>query len=478
MNIRSLWLWPCSGMVWLAGLFVPAACRAEWKREWQAEIWHRRYQYEMRGEMFWTDWVEIYRNCSGILPDAWWYFQNDDERRNRILEQLRSPRFCLLFLTSLLIACVVGSGFVPVTRKVFLPQLYLKENRIAVISRTGRLEPIRRGIPPALARTWQHQSHLLEGMAQCSFPRRISVAFGNKRGEALLLQSTGNLLPLLGLPAAFSFAGPHRVFVSYDFWKTQLQKRPNIIGQRLAVNETETVVAGILPKDFWFLSPAVAFYQPDLDTPRLPGMLVVRRRPGVTARQLEAELEKTANNSGYEFTRTAPHAMILRDAVQTPLLLFAAALIVALVLVGLAHGSRWMRGNGLNALIPKRSIRRWGFFVLKTALALMVILVLGLEMLVPQTQQIISDSLGGPVLFWFYIVSCSLVLFASVSDQHARCRVCQRLLALPIRIGCPGCLLLDWSGTEFLCTQGHGMLYVPHHVSCWEEADRWVRLAQ
>jgi hypothetical protein len=110
----------------------------------------------------------------------------------------------------------------------------------------------------------------------------------------------------------------------------------------------------------------------------------------------------------------------------------------------------------------------------KTSMALLIVLVVGLELFVGMTRQTTSEALGGPALIWFYIVGCSGVLFASLADQRSRCRVCQRLLAFPIRIGCPGCLLLDWSGTEFLCPQGHGMLYVPHHVSCWEEEDRWI----
>jgi hypothetical protein len=107
---------------------------------------------------------------------------------------------------------------------------------------------------------------------------------------------------------------------------------------------------------------------------------------------------------------------------------------------------------------------------------LLLVLLIGIEAFVGCNQQAISEALGGPALIWFYVVGCTLVLFASISDQQSRCRVCQRLLGFPIRIGCPGCLFLDWAGTEFLCPQGHGVLYVPHHVTCWEEADRWVLL--
>jgi hypothetical protein len=182
-------------------------------------------------------------------------------------------------------------------------------------------------------------------------------------------------------------------------------------------------------------------------------MAVVRCRSG-TASTLEAELEKAAERRGYEFAQTAPHAVFLREAMQTPLWLFAGALLVGAVLVILAHGSRWMRADESGDLLPRRSGRWWAFFAVKTTLALATVLVAGIEIFVDRNQQTISEALGGPALIWFYTVGCSLVLFGSISDQRSRCRVCQRLLAFPIRVGCPGCLFLDWAGTEFLCPQG------------------------
>jgi hypothetical protein len=205
-------------------------------------------------------------------------------------------------------------------------------------------------------------------------------------------------------------------------------------------------------------------------------MVVVRAKPDVSADALESELVKVAADEGYEFARTAPQATFLRQAMQTPLWLFGSALFIAGVLVALAYGSRWVRADDAGDLLPRRHWRWWSFFAAKTALGLVIVLVLGIEILVGRGQQAIGDALGGPALIWFYITGCSFVLFTSISDQRSRCRVCQRLLASPIRIGCPGCLLLDWAGTEFLCPQGHGVLYVPHHVACWEEEDRWVLL--
>jgi len=80
-------------------------------------------------------------------------------------------------------------------------------------------------------------------------------------------------------------------------------------------------------------------------------------------------------------------------------------------------------------------------------------------------------------LLWLYVLGTMGVVFWSVADQRARCRVCMRLMAFPVRIGSPGCLLLDWSGTELFCSEGHGLLHVPTMTPSWDEdADRWISL--
>jgi hypothetical protein len=62
-----------------------------------------------------------------------------------------------------------------------------------------------------------------------------------------------------------------------------------------------------------------------------------------------------------------------------------------------------------------------------------------------------------------------------LSDQRRRCPVCLRLLTNPTRIGGPSHTFLDWYGTELICTQGHGLLYVPEIPSSYT-TQRWQAL--
>jgi hypothetical protein len=248
------------------------------------------------------------------------------------------------------------------------------------------------------------------------------------------------------------------------------------VGEQVVIGHKRTLVAGWLPPSFWFLSPAIQAFEIVPRSVPVEGMAIVRCRPGVTAQQLETEIEKVAVERGTEFAQTAPHAVMLAAATADPLWLFASALFTASILVFLACGWRSMPFENLRKLLSGNRRRASLFFTVKTLLGLAVVFVLGMEVFVGAAQEALSDTIGGPTLIWVYVVGCAGVLYTSINDQRSRCRVCQRLLGFPIYIGCRGSLFLDWAGTEFLCPHGHGALYVPHHVPCWEEADRWVLL--
>lgn len=462
-------LLPCCILLRAAALLIAPVSRSGWRQEWLAEAWGH-YTQE-RG--VWC----MYRAITGCVQDAWWHFIDESSGKRRLLESLRSPAFCVLSLLVLFGGCILGSGFLPATRAILEPLPYGGgQNRIAVVSRAGRLEAVRRGIPGFLAADWKKHSTRIESLALCLLPRKATFTAGGKAAEVLRLTGTPNLFQVLGMKLPDRGSQMHSMWMSENFWNREFHGNAQIVGQTALVNGGSVVIAGILPQEFWFLSPAVDVFELDNATFAREAVVVVRSKPDVSEQALETELIKVAADEGYEFARTAPHAIFLREAMQTPLWLFGSALFIAGVLVALAYGSRWMHVDEAGDLLPRRHLRWWSFFAAKTAMGLVIVLVLGIELFVGRSQQAISGALGGPALIWFYITGCSFVLFTSISDQRSRCRVCQRLLASPIRIGCPGCLLLDWAGTEFLCPQGHGVLYVPHHVACWEEEDRWVLL--
>jgi len=375
----------------------------------------------------------------------------------------------------------LGSGFFAATRTIVSTLPYKNGSRLALVSRTGRLEAIRRGIPANLASLWLRDSKLMEAMAECSFTRLAGAAIGQRAFEVSSLQATGNLLDVIGEPVPPEVqkriaADEPVALLSYTFWQRELNSDPKVVGRRLQWHRQSFLIAGVLPADFWFVSPSIQVYALGGEAVGGQSMLLVRAKPDVSARQLEAELSEIAERNDIPFTQTAPHVLFLTDALHTPIWLFGGSLLIAAVVVGIGHGSRLRRSDRADARLPFGNWQWWTFLLLKTAAALTLVFVAGVEIFIGFSHQFTTEPLGGPALLWFYTAGCSLVLLAVIADQQARCRVCLQCLAFPVRVGCPGCLFLDWSGTELLCPDGHGVLYVPHHVSCWDEAERWVAL--
>jgi hypothetical protein len=82
----------------------------------------------------------------------------------------------------------------------------------------------------------------------------------------------------------------------------------------------------------------------------------------------------------------------------------------------------------------------------------------------------------GPVSTWLFLVTGMIALSWSLHDQCRRCRVCLKRLGNEASVGAPSYLLLDWWGTELVCSEGHGLLHVPEMKSSWLEFEQWVRL--
>lgn len=61
-------------------------------------------------------------------------------------------------------------------------------------------------------------------------------------------------------------------------------------------------------------------------------------------------------------------------------------------------------------------------------------------------------------------------------DQRRRCPVCLRLLTKPVRIGQASHIMLEWYGTELICSKGHGLLHIPETPTSSFSAQRWLHL--
>ena len=126
---------------------------------------------------------------------------------------------------------------------------------------------------------------------------------------------SGNYFSALGLkPAIGRFIRPQEaerpgtepvVVISYDYWQTRFRGAPEVVGQKLRVNDRELIVIGVAPREFqgtmiplkfelWApatMAPALLGGARDLEDRGSRGYsLIGMLRPGATREEAQAEL--------------------------------------------------------------------------------------------------------------------------------------------------------------------------------------------
>jgi hypothetical protein len=71
-SIRGL-IWQCTFLLRAASLLVPQPQRADWYREWHAEIWHWAHFLNESGRLTPHSKLELIRHCWGAFADAAWH---------------------------------------------------------------------------------------------------------------------------------------------------------------------------------------------------------------------------------------------------------------------------------------------------------------------------------------------------------------------------------------------------------------------
>jgi hypothetical protein len=334
-------------------------------------------------------------------------------------------------------------------------------------------------------------SPLVKSIAAYSF-QRGTLSGSREKAQIASGQVAPNFFQVLGVQAAlgrtFRDADlqhcPQCVVLSHAAWKSDFDLDPGIVGRQVEVNGRAMKVVGVLPPDFSFASPGIGVWSL-LQSSDAPAANLVERM-GAVARfahpvsEAEAtrELQRVTDDAGYHFVNTSLQVVSLKKQQRQDFdsyLFFLALAVLGSVLVAWLAGAR----GSLGAPVKGSKWLWWGFFTIKVVLLLLLSLVVALavtrygSVLLTGTVEPMSNV----VSMWVFLVLAIGALSWAVYDQRRRCRVCLRRLGLSVHVGCPGYTLLDcWAATELVCSQGHGMLYMPDTDASWLEGDQWSNL--
>jgi len=480
-------IWQCTLLLRTASLLVPTAQRAEWYKEWHAEVWHWLHFLSESGRLNQQTTLELMRHCWGAFPDAAWHRFNQKKVLRAFDEVPRDARFCLGMCLFLLVLVVVLTGLAPTIRSGFRPLPFRQPDRLAYLSLHGNFSQLNEVSLFRDAANWSQWGKSTEMVAAYSW-HPVALIFPDDVVRSISARVSPNFFELLGNKAALgrvfapgdeaSCAGC--IVITHHLWQSQFHSDRAIIGKTISLDGRPATVVGVLPENFVFIFPEVSVWM-------LPGWggsttnltqrtgAVLRMGQHTTLAQTAEEFRRFANNAGYPGPQT--ETFVSRAHQGTRLYLFFCALsLFGCIALG---SSRLGRAKTRKLKLSLRdSFRWWGFFFLKTLLLLALCFVASLEF-TGRASIILTGSvhpLVGPFSTWLFLVSAMIAISWSLYDQGRRCRLCLKRLGHAASVGTPSYLLLEWWGTELVCSDGHGLLHVPEMRSSWQEFDQWVSL--
>ena len=479
----------CRSILWLASWLSPARERVRWREDQTRHVWHWCRFLADSGQLNRDDKLDLARFCWNAFPSAFWLRFDRDRFFRRQDALLRSPWTCLSAIALVVLVLTLASGILPVAQS-FLSSPIPQPNRLCVVSLKGKFRRVHSQTLFNLASAWQ-SSKLLEAVAPYSWgPGKLT---GSRRAVPVLAaRVSAAFFQVLGLHAAAGrtlHAGDERdcstcMVLGYDAWQTQFGADPSVIGRQVKLDGVERTVIGVLPRNFHLLGPEVSVWTLlDSGSSTFTNFVerigaVARMKPGATEAKVEADLVDLSENAGYVFPASMLMVTPALSAVHHYLNFY---LLFALLAVACAAFIVYARSGSGTARAPVMwpdRFRWWSFFTAKSVLLLIATglfawaTVRGLSLYFIGAVHPLAD--GAAV--WLFLVLAVAPLSWAIYDQQRRCRICLRRLGTPVQIGAPGHVLLNWSGTEMVCPQGHGVLYLSDSQANWLARDRWDNL--
>ncbi|MGH9840157.1 MAG: ABC transporter permease [Blastocatellia bacterium] len=347
-------------LIRIIGLLVPRRLRADWRREWEAELHHH--------ESLLSEWRrgrgELFRHSLGSLRDALWLQPRRWE--DEMIQDLRfgvrmlgkNPGFAFVAVFTLALGIGANSAIFSVVNAVLLrPLPYRDPDRLVAASHYRRVTDHHAVLSPDF-QNWRAQSQSFEQIAAYT-SGAVGTADLSGGGEPERLTAglvTANLFPTLGVPPAlgrgFTTAEDQPnsapvVILSHKLWQRRFGGDPQLIGRAITLNGQSRTVIGIMPPGFQFPAeldlwlPLALEAHPEVRSKRMAFVYVVGRlKPEVTPEGARAELTTILRRMSRSFppgdTSVQVRLIGLRDrfvgdARRALLVLFGAVAFVLLI---------------------------------------------------------------------------------------------------------------------------------------------------
>lgn len=472
-----------------ASLLVPGGQRAEWWREWYAELWQARREYAFADKFSWASERAIAGFCMGAFQDAFYLRRMDRRKRTPLTLKFGSAWQCLL-----LMAAMLGTSFI-LTR--LLPGVRAERSLVRQGMRSGLVliedvnnEDSPRTISSGQYRAWKNRKQeFFDGFA---FYRVTKEKVNWRPVEDSSYESAGwgvgrassNFFTLLGLPVQFRETGANvdanmpSVILSEGLWKREFGADPHVAGSVVRVGSRWATIAGVATEgpsslpgkvDAWLLEP---------------DSQMVSLGKGYVVAHLSDSGRSMITSPQFQITSFAPHrspddmlGISIENGMRGTWDVFRFAVLLAfLALPAVSSVTLADLSVSVRKVSWPRRLLRWGFLGGKILLLLPIVYFVSLDIAFSFTGLNNSQALSIQALSAF--LTCLFGMQWTLSDQRQRCPVCLRRVDHPARVGQLSRTFLAWSGTELMCMGGHTLLHVPSLPTSWFSEQRWMYLDQ
>ena len=247
-----------------ASFVVPGRQRAEWRQEWQSELWHVRRSCARMDGVSWPAEQRVLAFCLGAFQDALCLRRQGMSIRLPHPTKQGSAAQCILAL------CIVMLAFYAIA--LLLPGVRAERNLmvgqvnpgLVMIQNAGYSDDTSPTIRPRQYRTWKaRKQQYFDGFAfyrvESNSVSQESASAGSNAAAWGVAHASANLFVLLGLP--LRFADPDRnagdglpsVILSEQLWTREFGANPHVAGTVVRVGTRRARIAGVAPNGFWKL---------------------------------------------------------------------------------------------------------------------------------------------------------------------------------------------------------------------------------
>src|SRR5262245_23160606 len=311
------WLW----LIRIVGVIVPLRLRANWRREWEAELRHREELLAQWDRLDWRSKLDLLWRSTSAFWDAIWL--QPKRLEDEMFQDLRfgarmlmkNPGFTVTAALLLALGIGANTAIFSLVDAVLLKMLPVKEpERLVALSRAGGRT---QSDSFSYSNFEQFRDHdrTLSGLL-AYYPLRLTVSVDGQPEPAINGQLvTGSYYPVLGVNAALGRTiapeddrapGAHPVCVISDgYWRRRFGRDPAVMGKTIHLSGFPFTVIGVTPPEFFGLEVGASM---DISVPAMMQEQVMpeirssvnsganrfrimgRLRPGATMEQAQASL--------------------------------------------------------------------------------------------------------------------------------------------------------------------------------------------